>query len=127
MSALAKLDHPKSPAKNGETSPAFARPDVTIYETKTGYVVLAEMPGVDRDGLEITVEDNELTLTGRRDSDAPKAELIMRESHGADYRRVFELAPDVDKNRISARIEQGLVAVTLFKTEKSQPQKIRVE
>lgn len=85
------------------------------------------MPGVNKDGLEISVEGNELTLIGRRSLDLPEGELYYCETPMADYRRVFELGPDVDTSKISAKLEQGVLTLHLPKSEKAKPKKIEVQ
>lgn len=104
-------------------------PSVDIFETQDGFVLEAEMPGVNKDGLEITLENNVLTLIGRREGkmEVPDAELLYRESRPADYRRVFELDPTIDRGKISARMEQGVLNLTLPKAEQVKPRKITVE
>jgi HSP20 family protein len=101
-------------------------PNVNIFESKDGYVLQAEMPGVNKDGLEVTLEGNELTITGRRAEDSVKAELLYRESRPLDYRRTFELDPTIDATRIEAKIEQGVLTLRLPKQEKVKPRKITV-
>src|SRR5580658_960462 len=78
-------------------------PKVNIMENKEGYVLEAEMPGVAKEGLEISVEENELTITGRRQPE-PAVNLLYRESNPADYRRVFALDPAIETGKISAQI-----------------------
>jgi HSP20 family protein len=101
-------------------------PNVNIFENKDGYVLQAEMPGVNKDGLEVTLEGNELTIAGHRAEDAVKAELVYRESRPLDYRRTFELDPTIDATRIEAKIEQGVLTLRLPKQEKVKPRKIAV-
>ena len=105
---------------------AFHTPDVNIYETKDGFVLEAEMPGVTKDGLEITLEGHELSITGRQAEEAVTGEVLFRERHGADYRRVFELDPTIDTARIVARLEQGVLFLTLPKSEAVKPRQIAV-
>ena len=106
----------------------FITPEVNIYETKEGYVLEAEMPGVNKEGLEVTVEGNALTLTGHRKEafDLPNAQRLYGESRIADFRRTFELAPAIDAAKISAKMEQGILTLTLPKAEKVKPRKITV-
>ena len=104
----------------------FVSPNVNIVETKEGYVLEAEMPGVAREGLEINLEENVLTITGRRVPDAGVVTLLYRESNPADYRRVFELSPSVDSEKITAQIEQGILTLNLPKAEKAMPRRINV-
>lgn len=114
-----------APAQNRQ--PEFVAPEVNIFETKDGYVVEAEMPGVNKTGLEITVEANELTIIGHRDPEQVSGQPLLRERRFADYRRSFELDPAIDSAKISAKIDQGIVTVTLPKSEKVKPRKITVD
>lgn len=105
---------------------SFVTPEVNIFETRDGYVLEAEMPGVAKNGLEITVEGNELTIVGRREKEELKAEVVYRESSTTDYRRVFELDPAIDTAKIDAKIEQGLLTIRLPKSERVKPRKVTV-
>ena len=105
----------------------FVAPEVNIYETKDGYVLEAEMPGVNKDGLEITLEGNEITIVGHRVDEPVNGETLFRESRQVDYRRVFELDPAIDTSKVSAKMEQGVLTLTLPKSERVKPRKIAVD
>lgn len=114
-------------ARPVETEREYVRPSVNIFETENGYVLEAELPGVSKEGLTVSLEGNVLTLEGRRQNlSVPGVEPLYRESVPADYRRVFELDPAIDAAKISAKIEQGVLTVTLPKAEASKPRKIAV-
>ena len=85
-----------------------------------------EMPGVKKDGLDISVENNELTVIGRRSLPAVEGTLIHHESRPENFRRKFEIDPSIDAEKISAKIDQGLVTLTLPKAEHVKPRKITV-
>jgi HSP20 family protein len=104
----------------------YATPGVNIVETAEDYVLQAELPGVNKDGVEITLEGNELTLVGRRQRGESNTPALYRESSAADYRRVFELDPAIDAARIDAKIEQGVLTVRLPKSDRVKPRKITV-
>jgi HSP20 family protein len=104
----------------------YVVPAVNILEEKDGYRLEAEMPGVSKDGLELLLEGNELTIVGHRQRAAVGGHLIFRESHTADYSRVFELDPAIDSSRIAAKMNQGVLTLTLPKSEKVKPRKIVV-
>jgi len=112
---------------NVDRTQEFVSPEVNICETKDGYVLQAEMPGVSKDGLEITLEDNEITIVGHRQVGPLNGEALFRESRDADFRRVFELDPAIDTGRVSARIEQGVLTLTLPKSERLKPRQIKVD
>jgi HSP20 family protein len=125
----------KTTVENGQRTAAaqqnrqtdYVAPEVNIFETKDGYVVEAEMPGVNKEGLEITVEGNELTIVGHRNAEQVNGQTLFRERRLADYRRSFELDPAIDTSKVAAKIEQGILTVTLPKSEKVKPRKIAVD
>lgn len=125
MNAVAKQEN-RPVRENQEPSRSYIYPNVDIVETKDGYVLEAEMPGVGKDGLEVLLEGHELTIIGRRTSPAETADLVYRESAQSDYRRTFELDPVIDTPKIAARIENGLLTLNLPKTEQVKPRKIAV-
>jgi HSP20 family protein len=112
-----------------EPQPAreYVSPEVNIFETSDGYVLEAEMPGVSKEGLEITLEGNEMTLVGRRKDEATPGEPLFRERALADYRRAFELDPAIDTAKIAAKMEAGLLTLTLPKSERVKPRRIAVD
>jgi len=113
--------------REDEQERGFVAPPANISASNNEYLVEVEMPGVDKDGLEVTVEGNELTIIGRRKAETPAGEVWYRESPWADYRRVFELGPDVDASRIYAEMQQGVLRLHLPKSEKAKPKKIDVK
>ena len=105
----------------------FLHPPVNVVETKDGYVLEAEMPGVGKDGLEVLLEDNELTIVGHRKAGVEGAQPLYRESVDRDFRRTFVLDPTIETTKISARMDRGVLTLTLPKAEKVKPRKISVE
>jgi HSP20 family protein len=106
---------------------AYVAPYVDIESTDSGYVIHAEMPGVNRDGIRITVDDGNLVLLGQRQPLSASGEPLHRETRQLSYRRVYELDPSIDANKISARIEQGILTVTLPKAESLKSRRITLE
>ncbi|PYX62556.1 MAG: heat-shock protein Hsp20 [Acidobacteria bacterium] len=104
----------------------YVAPPANISATDNAYLVELEMPGVDKSGLEITVEANELTIIGRRKTETPQGELCYCESALADYRRSFELGPDIDTSKIEAEMDQGVLKLRLPKSEKAKPRKVQI-
>ena len=108
------------------SSRGYLTPRVNITETRDGYLLEAEMPGVNKEGLEISLEGNELTLVGRRMQEPVGAEVVYRESANRDYRRAFTLDPTIDVGKIEARMENGVLKLHLPKAESVKPRKIAV-
>ena len=104
----------------------YTSPTVNLSESKDVYLLEAEMPGVNKDGLEVLLEGNELTIVGHRQPETIKAELLYRESKPREFRRVFVLDPSIDTKKISAQIDQGVLRLNLPKAERVKPRKIEV-
>jgi HSP20 family protein len=105
----------------------YVAPPANIAASEDEYLLEVEMPGVDKQGLEVTVEGNELTIVGRRKQDLPEGELVYSETPLlADYRRVFELGADVDTTKIRAEMDQGVLKLHLPRREDAKRRKIEV-
>ncbi len=103
-------------------------PPIDIYETEDGLGLMADLPGVTAESLELQVQDNKLTLYGRVEPYVPQqARLIHREYEVGDYLRSFILSEDVDHDRITARLNNGVLTVELPRSERSKPRKIQIE
>ena len=118
--ALTRMGHAVDLAQDG------AEGDLMGRTTRYDVVVLDRMmPG--KDGLEVLLEGNELTIIGRRTPEAAGVQLLYRESSDRDYRRTFELDPAIDTGRINAKMDNGILFLELPKSEKVKPRKITVE
>ena len=127
MNTMTKTDKRQAPETQQQSSPkTYVSPRVNITETKEGYLLEAEMPGVNKEGLEISLEGNELTFTGRRHDEVQTLELVYRESTNREYRRVFVLDPTIDSAKIEAKMENGVLRLHLPKAEKVKPRRITV-
>ena len=104
----------------------FVAPAASVVEESDGYLLEVEMPGVTKDGLEISTEGNELTITGRRSLPTIDGTILHQESRRENFRRTFEIDPSIDVNKINARIDQGLLTVVLPKAEHVKPRRITV-
>ena len=105
----------------------FRTPPIDIFDTDAGLVLRADLPGVTADDLELQVEDNRLTLLGKvTPSVAAEARLIHQEFRVADFLRSFILSDDVDHERITAKLVDGVLEVTLPRTVTTQPRRIQI-
>ena len=99
--------------------PAVA-PRVDIFENEQEFLVLADMPGVPKDALDIRVDKDELTLQGRR-SDIQERAALALELRPVDYRRSFVLPGGIDVDKIDAHLEGGVLRLKLPKSESLKP------
>jgi HSP20 family protein len=110
-----------------QSSQFYITPLVDVRSTPESIVLRAEMAGVDKTGVDITVEDGNLVLVGHRLPLNVSGDAIYVERRPVDYRRVYELDPSIDTDKITARVENGILTVTLPKAERVKPRKIMLE
>jgi len=119
-----------APANDRERTPhrpVFVPPS-DIYETKDSIVVLAEMPGVASDGVDITLERRVLTIRGRSAAgDHAGYQRVYNEYADGDYERVFTLSENIDRDRIEARLKVGVLHLVLPKAETAKARKIELK
>lgn len=100
-------------------------PPVDIYESAEEVVLLVDMPGVDEKSIDITLEQNILTLQGRVESLAPEGfTLNYQEYETGDYLRSFTLSDTVEREKISASYKDGVLQLHLPKAEPAKPKKL---
>lgn len=101
-------------------------PPVNLFDDGNSYLVRAEMPGVNKDSLEVTVKGDQLLVKGEREVRAAKASYHRREREGGTFSRTFTLPEIVDADRINASYKNGVLEVTLPRVPKALPRKIQV-
>jgi len=107
--------------------PVFV-PLTDIYETKDAIIVLAEMPGVAPDGIDITLERQVLTIRGRGgEQERAGYRQVYAEYSDGDYERSFTLSAAIDRDRIEASQKAGVLRLTLPKAEAAKPRKITLK
>ena len=104
----------------------YVTPPVDIYETPEGLIVKADLPGVARDGMDIRVENNLLTIRAIAAHVAP-GDPVYREYGLVNFFRQFELNERVDQSKISAELNHGVLTLNLPKAEETKPRKIDVK
>jgi HSP20 family protein len=114
----------KSIATRDET--AYIAPPVDIFENEEALIVVVDLPGVDRDGVDIRVEDDILTIKGTAKYKQP-AGTLRQEFNLQGYYRQFQLSDEVDQSKISAESNNGVLTITLPKAEKKKPKQIKVK
>ena len=106
---------------------ALFTPPIDIYESPEGLVLIADLPGVSVKTLELQVQNNKLTLLGRVKNPIPlNARLVHKEYEEGDFLRSFILSEDVDHERVTARLNDGVLEVVLPRTAKTTPRRIEV-
>jgi HSP20 family molecular chaperone IbpA len=125
--AIMTTTTPQAPARETaerERAHRTVSPAVDIYETDKAFVLLADMPGVAPEGLDVVAERGELIIRGRVERVAEPPDY--QEFDLADYHRVFGLTEDLETDGITAKLRDGVLRVEIPKSPRLQPKKIPV-
>ncbi|HKJ05698.1 MAG TPA: Hsp20/alpha crystallin family protein [Geopsychrobacteraceae bacterium] len=104
----------------------YLTPAVDIFETDEKLVLVADMPGVDKDGLDVSLEKGILTLKGEMKS-AKKGQLLFHEFSSDNYYRQFKLSEEIDMEKASAELKDGVLTLTMPKSEAAKPRRIEIK
>lgn len=106
----------------------YARPRYDIRETDTQFQVEADLPGIDREQLQVTVEDGVLEIVGVRSLEAPEGfrRYGRVDAESTSYRLRLALGDEVSEDRIAADLSDGVLRLTLPKAEEKQPRRIEI-
>lgn len=126
---LVRRDQGQVASSSEQTRPDRAfTPAVDIYETTDELVLLADLPGVGRDDLNINLDKNVLTIEGLVKNETGDGEsVLLNEYSTGRYWRQFTLNEIVDQSKVEAKITNGELRLTLPKSEAAKPRKIEVK
>lgn len=102
-------------------------PAVDIFEDEKKVTVIAEMPGVKNTGVDVSLEDDVLTIRGNREEENFEGRPLLQEYESGSYLRRFTVAETIDQDNIRAAMTDGLLKVELPKAAPAQPRKIVVQ
>ncbi|MGQ9663079.1 MAG: Hsp20/alpha crystallin family protein [Kiritimatiellia bacterium] len=103
-------------------------PHVDIVETGTSFHLMLDMPGVEQEAVNITVEDGVLTIEGQARVEVPQGyDLIGQEYEVARFRRDFRLPEFVNVDGIKAKVSRGVLEVTVPKREEARKRRVEIE
>ena len=119
------------PQQRGDRRQADTRamlPRVDVFEDDTGITLLADLPGVPKEHLELKVDGDALLIEGRAMPGTPdQLEPVYAEVRVPRYRRVFTLSRELDPSRIEANLKDGVLNLRIPKQEHAQPRRIQVQ
>jgi len=100
-------------------------PPVDIFDVEDGLAVVVDLPGVEKEAIEVRVENDVLTIGGKAGHASP-GNGLYREFELVNYFRQFQLSEHVDQEKIKAEMKYGVLTIFLPKAEKAKPRKIAV-
>ena len=103
-------------------------PRTNLYDTDDAYVVQAEVPGLGEKDIQLTVNQDVLTLSGERKTDVPEGYAVHRQERApVRFSRSFTLPGTVDAEHVTAAVRDGILTVTLPKSPESRPRQIAIQ
>ncbi len=126
MELRKKQEVEKGAGEGTRPGPVFV-PAVDIFENTNEITILADMPGVESNNVDIDLRDNQLTIVGRVEPVEEEKEVsLYREFNWGNYFRQFAVSNVIDQTKITAKMDNGVLRLVLPKAEKAKPQKIKV-
>jgi len=127
MNTVAQLNEQRDTVPAGRPEPALL-PPVDVVEDATGITLYADLPGVPKDKLSLRVDGDQLTVEGDMALALPQG---MAASHAevtlSRYRRTFTLSKELDADKVSAELSNGVLRLRIPKADHAQPRKINVQ
>jgi HSP20 family protein len=104
-------------------------PRTDIIERKSDYIITAEMPGISKDNFKVEIENNVLTIHGKKfaQENSEGDQQFRSERQYGNYRRSFRLGDEIDSEKIDARYDSGILEIVLPKSKKAKPKMVEVK
>jgi HSP20 family protein len=104
-------------------------PAMDVYETDEKVVVTVELPGIEAEAVEVSVEDSTLTVSGKREfaSEVTEESYHRIERRYGSFSRAVSLPPQVETGKVDARFEDGILSIEVPKVERAKPKKIQIK
>jgi len=125
-----QVQHKREMEKKQETTVSWRTylPVTDIFETDQALTVVLEMPGVGKDAVDVSVEDDVLTIDGRIDySKYEGLQPVYTEYNVGHYARSFQLSSKIEQGNIHGELKDGVMTLVLPKAEKAKPRKIKIK
>ena len=117
----------KTTDENGSVETRDWAPVVDILETDNDFVLKVELPGVEKDDVEVSIDNRILTINGEKKNDSADKKVHRTECRYGTFIRNFTLPQDVDVDKVEAACKNGVLSLTLTKMEQAKPKQIEVK
>jgi HSP20 family protein len=124
-----QIEEKKEVQATGESTrnvPVFI-PAVDIYESENALTLVADMPGIPLENVDIDLDSDQLSIRGTIPPYEESGKVIFREYTAGDYYRQFSLSSDIDREKIQASMKDGVLKLVLPKAEAAKPRKITIQ
>jgi len=113
-----------------ENEPLFRTPLANIKDLKDHFEISAELPGLEKSNIELTIKDDIMEIKGEHKEETKEekeGQLVRREYHSSSYYRAFNLPENIDKDNIDANLDKGILTVKIPKVTPPRPEKKKIE
>ncbi len=113
-----------------ENEPLFRTPLANIKDLKDHFEISAELPGLEKSNIELTIKDDIMEIKGEHKEETKEekeGQLVRREFHSSSYYRAFNLPENIDKDKIDANLDKGILTVKIPKVTPPKPEKKKIE
>ncbi|NVM18468.1 MAG: Hsp20/alpha crystallin family protein [Candidatus Lokiarchaeota archaeon] len=113
-----------------DIEPIFRTPLTNIHETEEHFNITAELPGINKGDIELTIQDGKLEIKGEskeEKSEEVEGESVRREFRSSKYYRVFNLPEYIEEDNIEANLEKGMLTIKIPKIKPSEPVRKKIE
>ncbi|WP_020612362.1 Hsp20/alpha crystallin family protein [Sediminispirochaeta bajacaliforniensis] len=104
----------------------YRNPVTDICEDEGKVVLRIEMPGVGKEDIDVQIDGDELIIYGKRSDVSPEGDSLVRERITVDYRKIFTLDETIDRDKVDAFMENGVLRLELALKEAVKPRKIQI-
>jgi HSP20 family protein len=122
---IVRSEENQAPVEQTRNEPVFT-PAVDIYEADEGMILMADLPGVDKGDLHISLEEDTLTIEADVQKPADSGSYLLNEYRVGRFYRQFKISSDFDREKIQANLKDGELKLVLPKAEALKPRKIQV-
>ncbi len=129
MNKLFNLSFSRWPERETSLMKSFISPAIDIVDTKDNIIVKADIPGMKKDDLEVSVERDTLVIKGekKQESEVKEKDYIRSERFYGSFNRAIPLSTEIDTTKVSATYKNGVLELTLPKKEGAKPKSIKVD
>jgi len=115
-------------AKHSQNDERTIAPHVAVRETEKDFLLQADMPGLKKEEVQVSLDHHQLVIGGSRKEDIPKGySVLYQERTPVNYRRTLAVNTEIDQEHMKAAYENGVLSLTLPKSERVKPKKITVQ
>jgi HSP20 family protein len=122
----AKQEIKSTAAEHVQDAGTAYAPDVDVYVNQDEMVFAVDMPGVEKGGVSIEINENNTLIIQAKNSQAEPEKLILRQFNIGNYFRAFQIGEEFNKDKVAGKLENGLLEIRIPKREEAKPKRINI-